>query len=97
MATFTPPTELTSQQTNNSDDQFRNASKEIRLANRLAAHHRPTAKGINVFLLVDGTYVQSGPSDQSTISKVYHGGHKHEITSAEQASLTAAGYGAYIA
>jgi hypothetical protein len=32
----------------------------------------------------------------STVIKVYHGGHDIEVTDAEVASLTAAGYGSYI-
>jgi hypothetical protein len=32
----------------------------------------------------------------STVIKVYHGGHDIEVTAAEVASLTAAGYGSYI-
>lgn len=97
MATFTPPTDLTSQATDNSDDQFKHASLEHRLANRLARFRKPTAKGRNVFYLVDGTYTETEPADATVISKVYHGGHIHVITSIEQDSLTAAGYGEYIA
>jgi hypothetical protein len=97
MATFTPPTDLTSQPTDNSDDQFNYASLEKRLANRLARFRRPTPKGRNVFYLTNGTYTESEPGDSALVSKVYHGGHIHVITSEEQASLTAAGYGAYIA
>ena len=38
-------------------------SKEQRLANRLAAHVRPTARGRNVFLLTNGNYTENEPSD----------------------------------
>jgi len=71
-------------------------SKEQRLANRLAAHVAPTARGRNVFLLTNGNYTENQPSDMDTVAKVYYGGHDIEVNAAEVASLTAAGYGAYI-
>ena len=71
-------------------------SQEQRLANRLAAHVQPTAKGRNVYLLNTGVYTENQPGDMSTVAKTYYGGHDIEVTDAEVASLTAAGYGAYI-
>lgn len=71
-------------------------SQEQRLANRLASHVAPTARGRNVFLLTNGTYTENQPGDMSTVAKTYYGGHDIEVTDAEVASLTAAGYGAYI-
>lgn len=94
MPTFITPTDPIVGAMNNSGDEY--ASQEWRLANRLASHRAPMDRGRNVYLLVDGTYVEKEPSIPSTISKVYHGGHKNIITTAEQTSLTAAGYGAYI-
>ena len=94
MATFITPTDPWVGAMNKSEDKY--ASQEFRLANRLASHRAPMTRGRNVYLLVDGTYIEKEPSDPSTISKVYHGGHKNIITTEEQTSLTAAGYGAYI-
>jgi len=71
-------------------------SQEQRLANRLAAHVRPTARGRNVFLLKNGNYTENEPSDMDTVAKVYYGGHDIEVDATEVASLTAAGYGEYI-
>ena len=71
-------------------------SEEQRLANRLARHRQPTARGRNVFQLTDLSYTENEPSNRATIIKVYYGGHDIEVTDAEVASLTAAGYGSYI-
>jgi hypothetical protein len=49
-----------------------------------------------VFLLTNGTYTENEPNDITTISKVYWGGTDNEVSADEVASLTAAGYGAYI-
>jgi hypothetical protein len=98
MATFTPPTDnfvipaIIGDVTNNVY-----LSKEERIANRLGTHIHPSGRGRNVFLLNTGAYTERQPSDYTTISKVYYGGHINTITTAEAASLTAAGYGAYIA
>ena len=71
-------------------------SQEQRLANRLAKHRGATARGRNVFLLTDGTYTEKEPSDRGLVAKTYYGGHDIEVDASEVASLTAAGYGAYI-
>lgn len=71
-------------------------SKDQRLANLLARHYVPSAKGRNVYLLSNGTYTEKQPSDMSTVVKTYYGGHDIEVDAAEVASLTAAGYGEYI-
>ena len=71
-------------------------SKEQRLANRLAAHYVPGARGRNVYLLVNGNFTENQPSDMDTVAKVYYGGHDIEVDATEVASLTAAGYGSYI-
>lgn len=53
-----------------------------------------------ISLLVSGTTVTEAqyPDQESLASydHVYLGGHEYEITSAEAATLTAAGYGSYI-
>ena len=51
---------------------------------------------MNVFLLTDGNYVERQPGDMATVAKTYYGGHDIQVTATEVASLTAAGYGAYI-
>jgi len=71
-------------------------SEEQRLANRLARHRQPTARGRNVFQFTDLSYTEKQPSDMSTVIKVYYGGHDIEVDATEVASLTAAGYGSYI-
>jgi hypothetical protein len=60
------------------------------------AYLRPGPRGRNVFKLVDGNFTESQPSDMTTVEKVYHGGHVHTLTDAEEADLIAAGYGDYI-
>lgn len=71
-------------------------SKEQRLANRLASHAQPTARGRNVYLLNNGIYVEGEPSDMGAVVKVYYGGHDIEVDATEVASLTAAGFGEFI-
>jgi hypothetical protein len=71
-------------------------SSDERLARRLARHYAPTARGVNVFLLTNGTYTENQPGDMADVAKTYYGGHDIEVTPAEVASLTAAGYGAFI-
>lgn len=98
MATFTPPTDnfvipaIIGDVTNNVY-----LSKEERIANRLGTHIHASGRGRNVFLLISGAFTERQPSDYTTISKVYYGGHANDITDAEATALTAAGYGAYIA
>jgi hypothetical protein len=53
-------------------------------------------KPVNVFKLLDGTYTEQQPALWDQIDLVYYGGHTYEVTSAEAAALTAAGYGADI-
>ena len=71
-------------------------SREARVAYALFKHYDPEPRGRNVFLLNDGTYTENEPSDMTTVTKTYWGGHDNEVDAAEVASLTAAGYGAYI-
>jgi hypothetical protein len=71
-------------------------SEEQRLANRLARHVEPTARGRNVYLLTNGTFTEIQPSNIATVNKVYYGGHDIEVTAEEVAALTAAGYGSNI-
>lgn len=69
---------------------------EQRLANRLGYHLRNAARGRNIYLLDDGSYVDEEPYLFDSVVKIYYGGHDNEVDSDEVASLTAAGYGAYI-
>jgi hypothetical protein len=71
-------------------------SQEVRLAYSLFRHFDAEPRGRNVFLLTNGTYTENEPNDITTISKVYWGGTDNEVSADEVASLTAAGYGAYI-
>lgn len=64
----------------------------------------------NVYKLLDGTYTETQPVSNAAWTAgwelldtsvgdggVYYGGHSYEVSAAEAAALTAAGYGAYIA
>ena len=94
MATFTPPTDNLYNLSDFDVDQPFTA--ERRLAYSFLRHYAALPRGRNVFKLSDGTYVENEPADMSTVVITYYGGHDHVLTDAEQASLTAAGYGAYI-
>jgi hypothetical protein len=63
---------------------------------RLWRFYKPEPRGRNVYLLTNGTYTEVDQRDTGQVVKVYLGGHVIDITDAEAASLTAAGYGAYI-
>jgi len=71
-------------------------SQEVRLAYSLFKHFDAEPRGRNVFKLVDGTFTENEPNDTTTVVKTYYGGHNNEVDASEVASLTAAGYGAYI-
>jgi hypothetical protein len=67
-----------------------------RMANRLARFYRPRERGINVYKLVDSTFTQVDQSDYTNFTKIYHGGHIHQLTEEEYADLLGAGYGEYM-
>ena len=71
-------------------------SQEVRLAYSLFRYFDAEPRGRNVFLLTNGTYTENEPNEIATIAKVYWGGTDNEVSADEVASLTAAGYGAYI-
>ena len=71
-------------------------AKEQRRANRLGTHIPPSPRGKNIYLLANNSYTDKQPSDMTTVTKTYYGGHDNEITTEEAAALTAAGYGSYI-
>lgn len=65
----------------------------------LFRHFSPLVRGRSVLKAHDGTYstVDTPTGDQIDAAAVaYIGGHCYEITDAEAASLTSAGYGACI-
>lgn len=66
------------------------------VAKRLMRHFGTVVQGVNVYLLTDGTATLAQPWDSGTVARVLHGGHVEEVTDAEAALLTTAGYGAYL-
>ena len=95
MATFTPPTDDTVRYgvTYGADGMSRHYNSTAR---RLWRFFQPESRGKNVYLLTDGTYTEVDQRDQGQIVKIYLGGHQNPVDAGEVASLTAAGYGAYI-
>lgn len=85
MPTFTPPT-----------DKLVVYGDFWSPGSRLFRRLVPGLRGRNVFLLNDGTYTENQPAYWSDVSKVYYGGHVHDITEDEANSLTEAGYGDFI-
>ena len=83
MATFSPPT----------DDFVIWSDAET---TGILAYLRPGPRGRNVYKLSAGVYTENQPANTFEAEKTYHGGHIHQLTAAEEADLTAAGYGAYI-
>lgn len=83
MATFRPPTD---------DFVYWAESYE----SGIMAYLKPGRRGRNVFKTTDGSFTESQPADNSIIAHIYHGGHVHTLTAAEEADLRAAGYGDYI-
>ena len=97
MATFNPPTDDFVVPVDSAELYSRvPTSREKRIGNKLGRHIRPSPRGRNLFLLTTGVYTEKEPYDQSTIDKVYYGGHVTTITEEEVISLTSAGYGEYI-
>ena len=67
MAIFRPPTDNFLTQTMPDVDRAGvPVSQELRLANRLARFRQPMPRGRNVFLLVDGTYVESRSEEHTS-------------------------------
>jgi hypothetical protein len=97
MATFKPPTDdfVSLAFISNSQNQGQ-YSQDQRMAGRLCSRIVPSSRGRNIYLIGDGSYTDNQPSDFSYITRTYYGGHDNEIDATEVASLTAAGYGAYI-
>ena len=94
MPTFNPPTDAYLNLTDFDVDAP--PTQNLRLSFRLLRHFQSLPRGRNIYKLTTGQYVESEPSFADTIEISYLGGHTHIITDNEAASLTAAGYGAYI-
>ena len=71
-------------------------TEEMIVSYSLLRFFRAMPRGRNVYLLDSGIYTENEPSDMATVRRTYQGGHEHQVTADEVASLTAAGYGAYI-
>jgi len=53
-------------------------------------------RGRNVYKLTDGSFTENQPGNMDLVAKIYHGGHIHPLTAAEEADLIEAGYEDYI-
>jgi hypothetical protein len=56
----------------------------------------PIARGVNVYLLDNGTYTERQPVQNKGVVKIYAGGHTIGLTPAERDDLVSAGYGPFI-
>jgi len=63
-------------------------------AYRLMRHYQPMWRGVNVWVLNDGTCTEVQPQDETTINRLFAGGHvsPHDLTSFQVTALTNAGY-----
>lgn len=86
MPFFSPPT----------DNFVTYGSEDDYQAEILFSKIRPGARGRNVYKLSTGQYTENQPPFLSDVAITYYGGHVTEITTAEAADLTEAGYGDYI-
>ena len=64
-------------------------------ARNLRRFYPPTARGVNIFILTDGSVTTRQPADVSTVSRTIYGGHESptDFTEDELNSLKDAGYG----
>jgi len=64
-------------------------------ARNLRRFYPPTARGVNIFILNDGSVTTRQPADMSTVSRTIYGGHESptDLTQDELNSLENAGYG----
>ena len=64
-------------------------------ARNLRRFYPPTARGVNIFILNDGSVTTRQPADMSTVSRTIYGGHESptDFTDDELNSLKNAGYG----
>jgi len=64
-------------------------------ARNLRRFYPPTARGVNIFILNDGSVTTRQPADVSTVSRTIYGGHESptDFTDEELNALKNAGYG----
>ena len=64
-------------------------------ARNLRRFYPPTARGVNIFILNDGSVTTRQPADMSTVSRTIYGGHESptDFTDEEISILQNAGYG----
>ena len=64
-------------------------------ARNLRRFYPPTARGVNIFILNDGSVTTRQPADVSTVSRTIYGGHESptDFTDEEINALKNAGYG----
>jgi hypothetical protein len=86
MPTFTPPT--------HEGPRYEVISRWTQI--RLFSHMPGPTRARNVFKTSDGDYIEDSTDPPALIVIEYIGGHTYEISTAEAAALTAAGYGDYI-
>jgi len=67
-----------------------------RRAFALYRFYEPGPRGRNLWKLLDGSYTENQPPDDTDIDRIYYGGHDHHVDDTEKAELVAAGYGAYV-
>lgn len=95
MATFSPPaTDRCPSDYVGGNDPYVPALAPLR---RLLGRYAGNLRAPNVYKLVAGGYTTSQPWEDtpgSVIAVTYLGSHTYEVTSAEAAALTAAGFGA---
>lgn len=68
--------------------------------NSVMRFHSPRRRGVNVYVLTDGTVIppftnpiqEAEPAYGVVPAFTYHGGHVHTISASEAATLVAAGY-----
>lgn len=77
------------------------------LGRALFRHYRARPAGRNIYMLSDGTITETDPDMQTVfwraeqgspyVSKLWFGGHAgEEVTAAQEAALTSAGFGAFL-
>ena len=65
-------------------------------ANRLGSYIKDNIRALNLYKLSDDSYTTVDQRDTGQVKKLWYGGRDHFLTDAEQAELTADGFGAYI-
>lgn len=85
MATFTPPLVSDIPWVDRNDPHHPGFS--------LFRHYAPMSRGVNVYILEDGTVQQDGVYPAATLDRAFYGGRTYtDVSTAHAAILTAAGY-----